>query len=107
VEVLALVSVKGPIAYIGHSKFHLFHGLLHILLPLLSGGKRGACDALRNRGLNQRQRKSFLSLLFSGEQFYPKWYRLLLCLCCACADAYSEKEKKDSTYDEAPQEKGR
>jgi hypothetical protein len=82
VEVLALVSVKGPIAYIGHSKFllYLFHGLLHILLPLLSGGKRGACDALRNRGLNQRQRKSFLSLLFSGEQFYPKWYRLLLSL---------------------------
>lgn len=77
-----MVSVKGPIAYIGNSKclLYLFHGLLHILLPLLSGGKGGACDALRNRGLNQRKRKSFLSLLFSGEQFYPKWCRLLLSL---------------------------
>lgn len=72
--------VSGPISYIsyiGLYKFllYLFHGLLHILLPLLSGGRRGACDVLRKKGLNQRQRKSFLSLLFSGV--YPKWFRLL------------------------------
>lgn len=95
-----MVSVKGPIyyiSYIGLSKFllYLFHGLLHILPPLLSGGRRGACDVLRKKGLNQRQRKSFLSLLFSGEPFYPKWFRLLLSL-FACVDSYSEKERKDS-----------
>lgn len=64
------------------SKFllYLFHGLLHILLSLLSGGRRGTYDVLRKKGLNQRQRKSFLSLLFSGEPFYPKWLRFLLSL---------------------------
>lgn len=49
---------------------------------------RSSFDALRNKGLNERQRKSFLSFLFSGEQFsilngvdcfFPSF--LVLCLC--------------------------
>lgn len=63
----------------------------YLLVPLLSGGRRGACDALRNKGLNQRQRKSFLSLLFSAvasnsllngvDCFFPSLLVLCLCRC--------------------------
>src|ERR1044072_8618611 len=61
------------------SKFllYLFHGLLHILLSLFPAGRREVYEVFRKKGFNRRRRKSFLSLLFRGEPFYPKWFRFL------------------------------